>query len=123
VGENRPGINVTLPVLIGFDFPHRRDRSGSRGPPPAHGKLRRRVLGLSAIYIVTITLLVALKPWNQLGVGESPFVSVLRELGIPGAAGLMNFVALSAALSNANLYLITRALCASPCHDGPIHQW
>ena len=74
--------------------------------------MRRMVFGLSAIYIVTITLLVALKPWNQLGVGESPFVSVLRELGIPGAAGVMNFVVLSAALSssNANLYLIARTL-------------
>jgi len=74
--------------------------------------MRRMVLGLSAIYIVTITLLAALTPWNRLGVGESPFVSVLRGLGIPGAAGLMNFVVLSAALSssNANLYLITRAL-------------
>ncbi len=74
--------------------------------------MRRMVFGLSAIYIVTITLLAALKPWNQFGVGESPFVSVLRGIGIPGAAGLMNFVVLSAALSsaNANLYLITRAL-------------
>ena len=74
--------------------------------------MRRMVLGLSAIYLVTITLLVALKPWNELGVGESPFVSVLKGVGIPGAAGLMNFVVLSAALSssNANLYLITRAL-------------
>jgi amino acid transporter, AAT family len=74
--------------------------------------MRRMVFGLSAIYIVTITLLVALTPWNQLGAGESPFVSVLRRLGIPGAAGLMNFVVLSAALSssNANLYLIARTL-------------
>ncbi len=74
--------------------------------------MRRMVLGLSAIYIVTIALLVALTPWNRLGIGESPFVSVLTEIGIPGAAGLMNFVVLSAALSsaNANLYLITRAL-------------
>jgi L-asparagine transporter-like permease len=74
--------------------------------------MRRMVLGLSAIYIVTITLLVALKPWNQFGVGESPFVTVLAGLGIPGAAGLMNFVVLSAALSssNANLYLISRTL-------------
>jgi len=74
--------------------------------------MRRMVLGLSAIYIVTITLLVALTPWNELGVGESPFVRVLGGLGIPGAAGLMNFVVLSAALSssNANLYLITRTL-------------
>jgi amino acid transporter, AAT family len=74
--------------------------------------MRRMVLGLSAIYIITITVLVALTPWNQLGVGESPFVSVLGGLGIPGAAGLMNFVVLSAALSssNANLYLIARTL-------------
>ena len=74
--------------------------------------MRRMVFGLSAIYIVTIALLVALTPWHQLGVGESPFVSVLAGLGIPGAAGLMNFVVLSAALSssNANLYLIARTL-------------
>lgn len=74
--------------------------------------MRRMVLGLSAIYIVTIGLLLALTPWNELGTGESPFVRVLGRLGIPGAAGVMNFVVLSAALSsaNANLYLITRTL-------------
>lgn len=74
--------------------------------------MRRMVLGLSAIYIVTVGLLLALMPWNELGTGESPFVSVLRRVGIPGAAGMMNFVVLSAALSssNANLYLITRTL-------------
>ena len=74
--------------------------------------MRRMVFGLSAIYIVTVTLLMALTPWNQLGVGESPFVRVLAGLGIPGAAGLMNFVVLSAALSssNANLYLIARTM-------------
>jgi L-asparagine transporter-like permease len=74
--------------------------------------MRRMVLGLSAIYIITITLLVALRPWQQLGAGESPFVSVLARVGIPGAAGLMNFVVLSAALSsaNANVYLIARTL-------------
>jgi L-asparagine transporter-like permease len=61
---------------------------------------------------VTIALLAALTPWNQFGVGESPFVKVLRTIGIPGAAGLMNFVVLSAALSssNANLYMISRTL-------------
>jgi AAT family amino acid transporter len=74
--------------------------------------MRQMVFGLSAIYIITVTLLMALTPWNELGVRESPFVTVLRDLGIPGAAGLMNFVVLSAALSssNANLYLITRTL-------------
>jgi L-asparagine transporter-like permease len=72
--------------------------------------MRRMVLGLSLIYVGTITLLVALTPWNALGVGESPFVSVLRRVRVPGAAGIMNFVVLTAALSsaNANLYVIVR---------------
>jgi L-asparagine transporter-like permease len=74
--------------------------------------MRRMVFGLSAIYIITITLLVALTPWNELGVGESPFVSVLKRLRIPFAAGVMNFVVLTAALSsaNANLYIMTRTM-------------
>jgi AAT family amino acid transporter len=74
--------------------------------------MRRLVFGLSAIYIATIALLTAVTPWRELGVGESPFVSALDRLGIPAAAGVMNFVVLSAALSsaNANLYLISRTL-------------
>jgi L-asparagine transporter-like permease len=72
----------------------------------------RMVAGLSAIYIATIALLVTLTPWSEIGVGESPFVSVLRSVRLPGAAGIMNFVVLIAALSsaNANLYLIVRTL-------------
>jgi L-asparagine transporter-like permease len=74
--------------------------------------IRRTVFGLSALYIVTITLLAALIPWQQLGVDRSPFVTALSALGIPAAAGVMNFVVLSAALSsaNANLYLTSRTL-------------
>jgi L-asparagine transporter-like permease len=74
--------------------------------------MRRMVIGLALIYVVTASLLVALTPWTQLGIGESPFVSVLRQLAIPGAAGVMNGVVLLAALSsaNANIYLIARTL-------------
>ncbi len=73
---------------------------------------RRLVLGLSAIYIGTIALLTAVTPWQTFDDGESPFVRALAGLGIPAAAGVMNFVVLSAALSsaNANLYLISRTL-------------
>ena len=74
--------------------------------------MRRMVLGPVGHLHRETLLLVALTPWNELGVGESPFVRVLAGLGIPGAAGLMNFVVLSAALSsaNANIYLIARTL-------------
>ncbi len=72
----------------------------------------RMVFGLTAIYLATTLVLLALTPWRQIGIGESPFVTVLRQVGIPGAAGVMNFVVLTAALSsaNANLYLVSRTL-------------
>jgi L-asparagine transporter-like permease len=72
----------------------------------------RLVLGLSFIYLATTALLVRLVPWGTLGVGESPFVRVLTDVGLPGAAFVMNLVVLSAALSSANayLYLISRTL-------------
>jgi L-asparagine transporter-like permease len=74
--------------------------------------LIRMVLGLSAIYLTTTVVLLALTPWKEIGIGESPFVTVLRQSGIPGAAGVMNFVVITAALSaaNANLYLVARTL-------------
>jgi amino acid transporter, AAT family len=74
--------------------------------------MRRLVLGLSAIYIVTVTLLTVVTPWQQLSADTSPFVTALSGHGIPAVAGVMNFVVLSAALSsaNANLYLISRTL-------------
>ena len=77
--------------------------------PPA---MRRMVVSLSLIYVVTLLVLVGILPWNQAGVTESPFVSVLGKSGIAFAAGIMNLVVLSAALSgaNANLYLVSRTL-------------
>jgi len=51
-------------------------------------------------------------PWNNAGVTESPFVTVFRSVKLPGAAHLMNFVVLTAALSGANaaLYISSRML-------------
>jgi AAT family amino acid transporter len=51
-------------------------------------------------------------PWNHAGVTESPFVTVFRSVNVPGAAHIMNFVVLTAALSGANaaLYISSRML-------------
>ena len=62
------------------------------------------------VYVGAITVLAGVMPWNHAGVTESPFVTVFRTIKIPHAPGLMNFVALSAALSgaNASLYVASR---------------
>jgi L-asparagine transporter-like permease len=106
------GVCFTIYSFIGVEIVAVTSGEASDPAQTIPKAMRRMILGLSAIYIVTIALLVASTPWNTLGVGESPFVRGLARLGIPGAAGLMNFVVLSAALSsaNANLYLIARTL-------------
>jgi amino acid transporter, AAT family len=67
---------------------------------------------LALVYLGAIVVLVGVMPWNHVGVTESPFVTVFRDVGIPGASSLMSFVILTAALSgaNANLYSASRML-------------
>jgi len=47
-------------------------------------------------------VIMAIYPWNQLGTQGSPFVTTFGKLGIPQAAGLINFVVITAALSGFN---------------------
>jgi L-asparagine transporter-like permease len=65
---------------------------------------------LAFIYVGAMAVLVGLLPWKSAGVSESPFVTAVA--GIPGAASIMNFVVLTAALSGANatLYVTSRML-------------
>src|SRR4029077_7367917 len=67
---------------------------------------------LAIFYIGGLSVVVGVVPWTQVGLGESPFVRVFESAGIPAAAGVMNFVVLTAALSsvNCNLYLTARML-------------
>ena len=69
-------------------------------------------LALTFLYLGAITILVGIMPWNRAGVTESPFVTVFRSVSVPGAAHVMNFVVLTAALSGANaaLYISSRML-------------
>jgi AAT family amino acid transporter len=74
--------------------------------------LRWTLLRLGIFYIGGLALVVGIVPWTQVGLGESPFVRVFQTVGIPAAAGIMNFVVLTAALSsvNCNLYLTSRMI-------------
>jgi len=74
--------------------------------------LRSIMIRLAVFYIGSMTILVGVVPWSQTGIQESPFVLVYQKIGIPGAAGLMNFVVLTAALTsiNVNLYTASRML-------------
>ena len=63
-------------------------------------------------YIGAIFVIVTIYPWNQLAAVGSPFVETFSKVGIAGAAGIINFVVLTAAMSGANsgIYSSSRML-------------
>jgi L-asparagine transporter-like permease len=67
---------------------------------------------LAFVYIGATAILVGVVPWNLVGVKESPFVTVFEFAHLRAASGVMNFVALTAALSGsvATLYICSRML-------------
>lgn len=67
---------------------------------------------IGVFYVGSIALLALLMPWSAYSANESPFVTFMNSVGIPGAGGIMNFVVLAAALSSVNsgLYATGRIL-------------
>ncbi|MGL5405507.1 MAG: amino acid permease [Propionibacteriaceae bacterium] len=82
-----------------------------RSIPKAINQVVYRIL---LFYIGSIFVMLAIFPWNQLGKGESPFVSIFSKLGIASAATILNVVVLTAAVSayNSGLYCNGRMLKA-----------
>jgi AAT family amino acid transporter len=53
-------------------------------------------------YIGAMFVILSIYPWTEIGTTGSPFVLTFEKIGIPGAAGIINFVVLTAALSSCN---------------------
>jgi arginine/ornithine permease len=84
--------------------------------------IRNVIFRILIFYVASVTILSALFPSSELGLLESPFVTVFDAVGIPYAADIMNFVILTALLSvgNSCLYASTRLLWALS-HSGMAH--
>ncbi|MGO9900609.1 MAG: amino acid permease [Solirubrobacteraceae bacterium] len=67
--------------------------------PSAINKVIWRIL---IFYIGALLIIMSLVAWNRMNPSQSPFVVVFSRIGIPTAAGIVNFVVLTAALSSCN---------------------
>nr|WP_186668367.1 amino acid permease [Sporosarcina sp. BP05] len=76
--------------------------------------IRTIIFRIVVFYIASIIVLSAIFPASELGLLASPFVTLMEIAGVPYAAGIMNFVILTAILSvgNSCLYASTRLLWA-----------
>lgn len=71
-------------------------------------------------YVGALLIIMAIYPWNKLDPTQSPFVMVFKDIGIRGAASVVNFVVITAAASacNSSLYTTGRML-AELTSDSP----
>lgn len=100
------GMVLALPVLV-FSFggietigmAAAEAAQPERTIPRAVNSVIWRIL---IFYIGSLFVIMAIYPWNELGTQGSPFVTTFARLGIPQAAGLINFVVITAALSSFN---------------------
>lgn len=53
-------------------------------------------------YVGALFVIMSIYPWNEIGSNGSPFVLMFEKIGIGPAAGVINFVVLTAALSSCN---------------------
>lgn len=71
----------------------------ARAIPKAVNSVPLRVL---LFYVLTLGVLMSLFSWQKVGTNGSPFVQIFSQLGIPGAATVLNIVVITAALSAVN---------------------
>lgn len=79
-------------------------------PKAVNGVILRVVI----FYLGALAIIMTLIPWDQIDAHRSPFVAVFDKIGLPAAAGLINFVVLTAVLSSSNsgLFAAGRTLAA-----------
>ncbi|MCP1144209.1 amino acid permease [Lysinibacillus endophyticus] len=77
--------------------------------PSAINKIPMRIL---LFYIGAIFVILCINPWTSLSAENSPFVQVFSLVGIPVAAGIINFVVLTSAASacNSGLFSTSRIM-------------
>ncbi|MEU3886342.1 amino acid permease [Streptomyces sp. NPDC029041] len=67
--------------------------------PKAINTLPWRII---VFYVGALLVILSVVKWTEFSAGESPFVHAFGKIGIPLAAGIVNFVVLTAALSSCN---------------------
>lgn len=77
--------------------------------PSAINKIPVRIL---LFYVGALFVILTINPWDTLSAASSPFVQVFALVGIPIAAGLINFVVLTSAASagNSGMFSTSRML-------------
>lgn len=88
----------------------------SKTLPKAINQIPLRIL---LFYVGALFVIMSIYPWNRLNPDASPFVRVFADIGLPAAAGIINFVVLTSAASSCNSGIFsTSRMLYSLAEDG-----
>lgn len=88
----------------------------SKTLPKAINQIPLRIL---LFYVGALFVIMSIYPWNRLNPDTSPFVRVFADIGLPAAAGIINFVVLTSAASSCNSGIFsTSRMLYSLAEDG-----
>ena len=107
------GVIISIFSFLGIEMIAIAASEASKPEQAVKNAFKTTLIRLFLFYLLALGLIVALVPWQHLiQENSSPFVSVMQNLGIPFAAGILNFIVIIAALSamNSMLYITTRML-------------
>ena len=114
------GLLLGLPIavfsyggmeILGLTAGEAKDPAGSL--PKASNAIVYRIL---IFYVGALAVVMTLYPWDELDPNTSPFALLLARFGLPAAAGVVNFVVITASASSCNsgLYGTSRMLHSMP---------
>src|SRR6478752_480799 len=112
VGAVFSGIVVVIFSMVGAEIATIA-AAESKDPARAIARATNSVIVRIAIFFVgSVFLLAVILPWNSTELGESPYVSAFKVMGLPYVDHLMNAVVLTAVLSclNSGMYTASRML-------------
>jgi len=106
------GIVVVIFAFVGAEIVTIAAAESEQPEEAVARSVRSVVYRVLVFYVLAVFLLVAVVPWTQVTPGESPFISALDRIGIPGSADVMNAIIVTAVLSclNSGLYTGSRML-------------
>jgi AAT family amino acid transporter len=106
-------LSIVMFAFIGVEFigiTAGEAKDPQRAIPGAINKVLWRIL---VFYIGTLFVIMAINPWTSVptnaSVAESPFVLTFSQIGIRQAAGIINFVIITASLSSCNSGMFSNA--------------
>ena len=106
------GVTSVIFALVGAEIATIAAAESDAGPRVIARMTFTVAIRILLFYVVSIALIVAVVPWNEILPGQSPFAAAIARMGVPGGAMIMQAVVLIAVLSclNSGLYVTSRVL-------------